>query len=283
MYQKRVYNSKKVKNMSSKREALYEKLLKRKVLKFDDIYDIAKKILDTNYNRSYINRKYVQQLVKAGRLQRIKRGLYIALSPTEEKPQTDKILIASKIKPEYYLGFHTALEFHGAAYSAYKDAYVCVKPEHRFNPFNFEGNSFRPVFVEDTKTEIEKKDYMSHSIRLSSKERTFIECLDRIEYAGGWEEALKSLENLGGLQFEKIQSLALQNEKQILIRKTGFVLEFLKDRSIFYEHLPQRVLKNIEDNISGQPTYLIRGKKGPLNPRWRLYIPSGFDDKLRGI
>jgi len=125
--------------------------------------------------------------------------------------------------------------------------------------------------------------YRGHTIRISGKERTFVECLDRVDYAGGWEETLKSLENFGGLDFKKIRDFVIQTDKQILVRKTGFVLELLKKRSMFYEHLPENTLEEIMKKVHGVPTYLIRNIGGPLNPNWRLYVPKGFEEKLRGV
>jgi len=267
----------------SKTEALYKEILRKKVVRFDDIVDLAEKTLEQKFDRSYINNAYVQNLLKSNRLERIRRGLYAAIPPTESSPIVDKFLIATKIRENYYLGFHTALEYHGCAYSAHNEAYTCVKPEQRFTPFTFHNYIFKPVFTSDLEAEIEEKEYRGHTIRISSKERTFVECLDRVIYAGGWEEALKSLENLGGLDLQKIRNLLIQTDKQILVRKTGFVLELLKIKSMFYEHLPESTLEEIEEEVHGAPTYLIRNIGGPLNTRWRLYIPKGFEEKLRGV
>jgi len=53
---------------------------------------------------------------------------------------------------------------------------------------------------------VEEKYYQGGKVRVSSKERTFIECINRIQYAGGWEECVKSLESLGGLNMEKLSN-----------------------------------------------------------------------------
>jgi len=267
----------------SKTDALYKEILQKKVVRFDDIVDLAGKTLEQSFDRSYISNVYVQNLLKSNRLERIRRGLYAAIPPTESSPIVDKFLIASKIRGNYYLGFHTALEYHGCDYSAHNEAYICVRPERRFTPFTFHNHAFRPVFMSDLEAEIEEREYRGHAIRVSGKERTFVECLDRVDYAGGWEEAIKSLENLGGLDFKKIRDLLIQTDKQILVRKTGFVLELLKGRSVFYEHLPESTLDDIEEEVRGVPTYLIRNRAGPLNTRWRLYVPERFDEKLRGV
>lgn len=269
--------------MSSKTDALYAEMLKKKVMRYDEIVSLTQELFEHHYNSSYIYSKYLRRMVGRGQLKRVRRGLYVALSPVEDEPSVDKLLIASKIRSEYFLGYHTALEFYGCAYSAQNEAYICVRPEKRFDPFEFRQFRFRPVRVHDINTEVEKKNYRGHILCVSGRERTFIDCLDKVEYAGGWEEALKSLQNLGGLDFEKIEGLTIEADSDILLRKVGIVLELLKDRSMFYEHLHDEILVRLAETVSEQTRYLIRGVPGSLNPRWRLYIPEGFEDKLIGV
>jgi len=35
--------------------------------------------------------------------------------------------------------------------------------------------------------------------------------------------------------------------------------------------------------VTGKNQYLVQGAKGTLNKRWRLYVPDGFKEHLRGI
>jgi len=120
-------------------------------------------------------------------------------------------------------------------------------------------------------------------LRVSSKERTFIECVDRIRYAGGWEECIKSLENLRGIDIEKLINLTLQQKKRGLRRRIGFILDLLRKRSPFYEHISDASLSKMEIEIRGSPQYLVLGRKGSLNRKWNLYIPEAFEEQLRGI
>lgn len=270
--------------MATKTEALYNTILQLKVVTFNDIVEKASDIITTP-NRRYIYRKYVDRLVKEGKLRRIRRGLYHVLSPLEspKRAAVDKVLISSKIKEEYYLGFHTALEYYGCASSLYNEAYICVTTRDRFNPFHYGRFTFKPVFVEDVVTEVKEKSYQDHIVRVSSKERTFLECIDRVHYAGGWEECVKSLEGLGGLNLEKLLNLLQRSGKDKLLRRTGYILELLKRRSPFYEHVNDPLLNRIEELITGPPRYLTREGETALNRRWRLYIPEDFEEKLRGI
>jgi predicted transcriptional regulator of viral defense system len=271
--------------MVTKTEALYNALLPMKIVNFDDIVKKALGIIEANQSRRYIYRKYVDRLIKMGKLQPIRKELYAVVSPLEkpEKHEVDKLLIASKIRQNYYLGYHTALEYYGCANSLLNEAYICIQAKDRFNPFHYKRFTFKPVFVKDTTSEIIGKPYNKTLLKVSSKERTFTECIDRVQYAGGWEECIKSLEGLSGLNFEKLLNLTLKQGRMSLTRQIGYVLELLKNRSPFYEHLNEKSLDKIAKKTRGLPQYLIHGKSGPLNKKWNLYVPEDFEENLRGI
>jgi predicted transcriptional regulator of viral defense system len=271
--------------MRRKTEELYNNLLPMRIVSFDEIVQSMSKIAASSADRRYIYRKYVKRLVETGKLQPIRKGLYAVLSPLEkpEKHEPDKFLIASKIRKQYYLGFHTALEYYGSAYSTFNEAYVCIQAKDRFDPFNYGQFTFTPVFNRDILSQIVEKPYGQSFLRVSSKERTFIECIDRVQYAGGWEECTKSLTELSGIDFEKLVTLTLNQGKQILYRKIGYFLEFLSNRSPFYEHLSKNLVEKLTSKVKGSPQYLTRGERGEINERWRLYIPSDFEEKTREI
>jgi len=274
-----------VKTLVTKIEALYNALLAMKVVTFDEIVQEATTNVNVPPNREYINRKYVTKLTKNHKLQRIRKGLYLVLSPLE-KTETyipDKLLIAAKIKQQYYLGYHTALEYYGCAQSLWNEAYICIKPKSRFDPFKYKHLSFKPVFTNDTTTEIHRSLYLNIAIKVSSKERTLMECLTKIQYAGGWEETIKSLEGLGGVNQEKLLNLLSKQKSQMAIKRIGYVLELLKNRSQFYEHIEDQTLAEIQELVTEPAQYLIYGERGTLHKKWKLYVPEGFEEKLRGI
>lgn len=270
--------------MASKTEKLYLGLLPLRVVTSDEIIGVARRIVGLK-DPSYLYKRYVKRLVDEGKLRQIRRGLYAVLQPLEkpDKHVPDKFLVASKIRDGYYLGYHTALEFHGSAYSMYNEVYVCVRDEDRFDPFQYRGLRFRPVFVKDVDLGVVEKKYLGQRVRVSGKERTFLDSLDRVEYAGGWEECLKSLQSVKGLDFNKIQSTLNSYDNELLIRKTGLVLELLRDNSVFYEHLSDGVLKNLHEKIGDRPRYLTRERPIVLNEKWRLYVPEKFEDNLKGV
>ncbi|MCK4348627.1 MAG: hypothetical protein KAW47_08445, partial [Thermoplasmatales archaeon] len=116
----------------TKLESLYQELLKKEVVRYKEIEDIASDIIEKQpISFRYLYNEYINKLRRAGKLLHPQRGIYVVVPPTkinEKSFQPDKYLIASKVKQPYYLGYHTALEIHGCAYSTYNEVLIVVSP-----------------------------------------------------------------------------------------------------------------------------------------------------------
>ncbi len=248
------------------------------------IREITKKTSQTNKTTTkYVYDKIITPLIKAGKVERIRRGLYTAIDPITNKPVADPVIVASKIRTPYYLGYHTALTLYGSAYSTRTQTYICIPPEKRFREFTYNGNTYTPIYTQDTKTNIQTINHRGHKIKVCGKERLLVELVENPQHVGGWEQALKSLETLGGVEHEKIPYMLEKKNTQSLTRKTGYILELLKQHSIYHRHLPEQVTHRIQTMIQGQPEYLEKNQPGPLNKKWMLYIPEDFTEYLRGV
>ena len=236
-----------------------------------------------NNDEKYVYIKYIHPLLKSGKLERIRRGLYTAIDPISEQPIADPVIVASKLRNPYYLGYHTALTIYGTAYSARNQVHICVHPENRFREFTYNGNTYTPIYTQDTETNIQTINHLGHKIKVCGKERLLVELVENPQNVGGWEQALKSLETLGGVEYEKIPDILEKKNTQILTRKTGYILQLLKQHSIYHRHLPEQVTHRIQNMIQGQPEYLEKNQPGPLDKQWMLYTPPDFAEYLRGI
>ena len=265
---------------------LYKMLLEKKVVTSREIEKAALEITELTLHPAlipkYIFGEYTAKLLAEGKLQKIRRGLYAVLSPLEEPEKyiSDKFLIAGKIRDRYYLGFHSALEYYGCAYSHYTEVYITILPKDRFSPFKYQNLNFKPVFTKDISFDIKTKKYITTEIKVSSKERTLVDCVDRSDYAGGWEECLKSLSVLSGLDFKNIIDILDMYNKKSLYAKVGFVLELLREQSVFYEHLSDETLNKIKAHIPKTPKYLKRSISNTLNKDWNLFVPTEFVEYL---
>ena len=134
----------------TKLESLYQELLKKEVVRYKEIEDIASDIIEKQpISFRYLYNEYINKLRRAGKLLHPQRGIYVVVPPTkinEKSFQPDKYLIASKVKQPYYLGYHTALEIHGCAYSTYNEVLIVVSPKNKFRDFEFRHIRYRPVY-----------------------------------------------------------------------------------------------------------------------------------------
>lgn len=269
----------------TKIESLYHELLKIEVATTKDIEEAASKILKGSYSFKYIYNEYLSKLKMSGKLLHPRRGLYIAVPPLmigHDNFQPDRYLVASKIQEPYYLGYHTALEIHGTAYSKYNEVYIVVPPDKKFREFEFKDINYRPVYNSSSDLGLQKVKHKEKMIVTSSPGRTFIDCIDRPEYSGGWEECLKGLESLPGVKSKEIKNMLEVKEKDILYRKTGLILSFFTENP-YYEGVLSELEPYLKEKIGTSPMYLSRDSKSYLDEEWMLYVPKGFRDLLRGV
>ena len=260
----------------TKLELLYRELLKKEVVGYKEIEEIASGIIEKQpVSFKYLYNEYINKLRKSDKLLHPQRGIYVVVPPTkinEDSFQPDKYLIASKVQKPYYLGYHTALEIHGCAYSSYNEVYIVIPSNKKFRGFEFKSIRYRPVFNSHDQIGLQKINHKNQKIVVSSPSRTFLDCIERPEYAGGWEECLKSLESLAGVNATEL--------KQLL--DTCLILEILDDNP-YYQGVLSNLKPYLAKKMGKSPMYLKEGSKSELNKEWRLYVPLGFKDFIRGV
>ncbi len=70
--------------------------------------------------------------------------------------------------------------------------------------------------------------------------------------------------------------------KDMLFRKTGLILDILDDNP-YYQGTVSNLKSYLNKKMGKSPMYLKEGAKSKLNKDWRLYVPIGFKDIIRGI
>ena len=268
----------------NKTEQIYKEILKRSVVNSKDLSNISKKVLGRK-DINYLYWKYIYRLIKDGKIGKIKRGLYfgIPLDKLDEDFEVDRYILANKIENGYTLGYHTALELHGAAYSAFNNIFILSKKQHRFRRFRFQNVTYVPVINKHHNTHLITIKYKNNEVIVADPARTFVECLSRVDLCGGWEECLKSLTNLRGVEVTDVKEVLKIYKNKTLELKNGYVLELLSKKSPYYGHIKYDELKPLKPLRNWIPLYIDRNVPSKLNKKWGLYIPEGFNEYLRGI
>ena len=216
---------------------------------------------------------------RAGRVIRVRRGLY-AIVPLEAAPESypvDPYPIASKLAPDAVLSHHTALEFHGRAYSVWNQfIYSASRPvgSFTFRSQGFRGTKF-PEALRRSGTEHFDALVREHSgvrVRVASLERTLVDVLHRPNLAGGWEEVWRSLESVEFFNLDRIVEYVLLLGNATTAAKVGFFLEQHREALMVEEHH----LRPLRRQRPRQPLYLDRNRRKPgyLQAAWNLVVPK---------
>ncbi|NYT16306.1 MAG: hypothetical protein GKC02_10175 [Methanomassiliicoccales archaeon] len=268
-----------------KLDQVYRELLSLKVVTTQDITRAVQEFTDLKPRTQYVQTKYISPLKKRGLMTRVRRGLYYVRSPNEgdDLPEMDKFLVASRIRDNYYISHHAALEIHGAAESVFWTVHISVPQNLRFQQFHFNNVAFKSVSTKEPKMSNTSFPRKGKTVLASNPTRTFLDCIDRPDYVGGWEECLKSLSSLPGIDVNELVDLIDLYDKSILNNKAGYVLDLLRQNSVYYEHISDDGLSRIEERLNGLMYYLSGRERTQRSKRWNLYIPIGFETYLRGI
>lgn len=215
---------------------------------------------------------------RTGRLVRARRGLYVVVPPSvsPDACPVDPYLLAAKAAPDAVLAYHTALEFHGRAYSVFQRFHYLSREQQR--PWSFRGYAFRRVAVPkalrckrawDVGVKISER--AGEEVRVTSLERTFVDVLSRPDLAGGYEEVWRSLESVEFLDLDKVTAYALLLANATTAAKAGYFLDQHRSE-LMVEEAHLKKLRAIRPRM---PHYLERGKKQEtrLVADWNLVVP----------
>jgi predicted transcriptional regulator of viral defense system len=216
---------------------------------------------------------------KQGRIIPVRRGLY-AVVPYGFSPDSspvDLYLLASKMTKDAVLGYHTALEFHGKAYSIYNRLYYLST--QRSLPVKFRSYEIRRVSVpQPLKTKgnemfgVTRYRRSGGELRVSDLERTLVDVLDRPELSGSWEEIWRSLASIEFFDLEQVIDYVLLLENATTAAKVGFFLDQHKEDLM----VEDKHLKPLKDLRPHQPHYLLRSKRKHARwiKNWNLMVPD---------
>ncbi len=245
----------------------YENVLKLKVFNVEDVYNLV-----GNMNTA---KSTIRNLLLFGYIKRVKHNLYVVCNIEFKNTIPDQYMIASKIKDDAYISYHSALEYYGVKNQVFYEVYVSTNK--RFTNFEFEGISYKYI---NSKYDfgIVKDD----KVNITDKERTFIDCIDKTELAGGNEELITCLELFGRLDGNKILEYLKYYNSDKLYTKVGFFLELYKEHYGIDQNVIETCRKKCEDKrlYFNEETKRMKSK---YIKNWNLIVPKIFTNKGEGL
>ncbi len=216
---------------------------------------------------------------KTGRVVSVRRGLYAVVPPGADPASysVDPFLVAAKLTKDAVLSYHTALEFHGHAYSVQNN--FVYTASRSLSPLTFRNHVFCGVRFPESLRRANQEDFgvvrldrFGMEVRVTSLERAMVDVLNRPDLSGGWEEIWRSLDSVEFFDLDKVVEYVLLLGNATTAAKTGFFLEQHRE-SLMVE---EKYLKLLHDLRPGQPHYMDRAKRkyGRFVSEWNLVVPG---------
>jgi predicted transcriptional regulator of viral defense system len=216
--------------------------------------------------------------IQSQKIKRIRRELY-AVIPSNQTPKNvtiDPYLIAAKATKDAVLGYHTALELMGAAYSTFGQfTYLTLE---KSKPFEFQNLRFQPVTPPAVLSKTQKAfmgiDHIHRQgilITVTNAARTFVDILDRIELCGGWEEVCRSIQHFSVLNIKEVITYCLLLKNKRLNATVGYFLSQRKGAFMVRENQLQPLL----NAVPTIPQYASKKTNEPfkLVKPWNILLP----------
>jgi len=219
-------------------------------------------VLDCSYENAKV---IVERLAKKKWIVRIIKGKYliVPLSAGVKGEYTEhEFIIASLFKP-CYIAYWTALNYYGFTEQVPNKIFVAIRK--RMKDREILGTKFKFVCISEKKFfGFNDISISNASVRISDKEKTIVDCLDKPKYCGGIEEITKAIFFAKEeINFGKLTDYAIKMGNNAVIKRLGFILNFLGLNS-----------KNLENKISDSYSILdpTKEKTGKYDSKWKILV-----------
>ena len=220
----------------------------------------------------------LSQHLKTGNVVHIKRGLYASIpsGADPEKYPVDPYVIISALANDAIIAYHSALQFHGVAYSLQFEHVFLSTQKIRY--FTFRDDRFKVVkyskSLPNSKHSIfvSAIDHHGDIVNVTNIERTLVDVLDRINLSGGIEEVWRSLNSIQEVNVDNIITYALLLNNATTIAKVGFYLRFRqKDWNI-----SEKNFEKLKKKLPQSTHYLDRKNRvnGTYIKEWHIVVPN---------
>lgn len=228
---------------------------------------------------------YYQQ---TGRIESIRRGVYAAIprGSADSRIAVDPLLIAGRCVPDSVIVNHSALEFHGLAYSNFQT--VTFQTRSTTRRFHYHGNHFVPLSppgalkhtINETLETIDGERF-GMSVTITSIERTVVDVINAPRWSGSWEEIWRSLDSIEYVDAERILGYLRALGNATTAARVGWFLDSRREQ-LMIDSTPLNEIRRMKPS---RPVYLDRTYPGSTRfiRDWNLVVPvfvadSGWEE-----
>ena len=205
--------------------------------------------------------------MQKGYIKRVKKNFYVAMDIVNLTPVCNKYQIATQLGQSHYIAYHSAIEYYGFQNQVFNEIVYCGNK--RINDFDFENITYHYV-QSKCDLQIEKK---YDGVRVTSLERTIVDCIDQMDLAGGIEEIYRVLDSIHSINENKLIEILDDYQKKVLYQRTGFILENFKEQL----NISDLTFHYLHSKIGNSKCYLNSSKKIDnliYDKTWNICVPT---------
>jgi predicted transcriptional regulator of viral defense system len=222
--------------------------------------------------------------VKRGLVDRVMRGVYVSRTGRFSNAEPDPFLVAAAVAEDAVMVYHSALELHGLAHSPSRRVqFASSRSVARFVYRDFQFDRLEHPKTLPASEVVQTTMLVSRPegvVRVTTRERTLVDSVNRMDLSGGLEEVARSLAALPYVDAANVLAYLRELASPTAVARTGW---FLEQRAQDW-YVSAEALDEMRRMLGRGPYYLTRGNEaGRWVPSWRLYLPSNAADVERWV
>ena len=230
-------------------------------------------------------RKVTQSLVRKGWLTRLVGGRYLFIPPEygpENLGENNVLALASAVVEPCYVGWWAAASYH--SFTTQRPVTTCVATRRQYPSRTIEGNLIRFVpLIERKFFGFQEYEVFGRKAMISSPAKTVVDCVDRVDLAGGPAEAARIVHGAEStVRAKEILEAALQMKSAAMLQRLGFLLDLVG--WVWADPLRRRLryaIPRTTRNVFGR-TERREGDVGYV-PQWGLIVHARAADLLADV
>lgn len=205
---------------------------------------------------------------RKGLIEKVKRNFYVVISMETKQPVLSRYQIGSRLYPDACISHHSAFEVYGYGSQVFYECFIAT--DSRFVDFEYDGVLYHRV---ERKPDTEV--ILQGSIRVTSPEQTVVDSIRDFEKIAGFEEVIRCMMLMPGLNEQKLLECLARNENGFLYQKCGYLFEQMKEEFHFSEYF----FEECEKYSSQAKRYLMKElQENVFYRRWKLYAPPSLQN-----
>ncbi|MBS3819944.1 hypothetical protein KGY73_10650 [bacterium] len=223
----------------------------------------------------------LQNMRRKGALDRVKSNLFVRIPSSivhdKGKYVEDPLLVGKELTEPYFFSYYTALYLHGISQQPASHFYLSTT--NHIQKIDYHGLVFHPVML--TKKRFfgfEEMKYREEKVFVSDLERTIVDVMNRPEYAGGYEEIIRSFQDVEKVDWKQLLEYLDRIGEKILFNRTGYVFDMLGK----FVNTPDEFLRKLEKRLSNNIYYFEKNREGSYVKKWKIIVDRRLEKVIWG-